>query len=316
MSKSPLAEAVAAIVEAEVVDIRPGAATLPQSRATLSANSTTDSSLAPSTQSSASVLVSPVRAFDDGCEIVALHNPHCLDETSRERIFAHTFHYTARAFAAAHLRDGDISTMSSENRQDHLNHTFGGRGVIFLLGSSTSICSTEDQKDANSENDQGLRLYAHLNASYMRSKKIDDLGAVVYVHGICCDPNFQGRGFARRIFTEAVRALQPKAKYLALRTMNVAIVKLMASVCKNSVYPVDPFNVEHRPDLPRVADALRDEFQWGPGLQSETLTIPRGYPLSLVPVFKGASRGSELERIVDNMIDRDCGDCLCCITDL
>ena len=211
---------------------------------------------------------------------------------------------------------GDISTISPENRQDHLDHTFGGRGVIFLLGSTTSLQNSEDHGDANPENGQRLRLYAHLNASFTTSKKIDDLGAVVYVHGVCCDPSFQGRGFARRIFTEAVRALEPNAKYLALRTMNVAIVKLMASVCKNSVYPVDTFEVEQRPDLPRVADVLREEFQWGPGLQSETLIIPRGYPLSLVPVFKGANRGSELEKIVDNMIDRDCGDCLCCITDL
>ena len=328
---TPLTTFVSALVGATVLDVPPGTGAFapPLAPATqslpLSPPPSSSSSSAPDT--AAAVLVSPVRAFGDGVEIVALHNLAALDDAAKERIFAHTFPYTARAFATAHLTGGDLSTMSPENRQDHLDHTFGGSGVTFLLGSPAEISEKVSEKETNSTvaaaaaaaaaEPTTMRLHAHLNASFVApSATLDDLGAVVYVHAVCCDPTFQGRGFARKIFTEAVRVLRPQARYLTLRTMNVAIVKLMASVCKGNVYPVDPFDAKQRPDLPRIAEALRAELEWGTALQSDTLLIPRGYPPFLIPVFKGVSRGSALENLVDGMIDRDKGDCLCCISDL
>ena len=213
--------------------------------------------------------------------------------------------------------------MSPENRQDHLDHTFGGSGVTFLLGSPAPAVATggEDGGEDGASISPAIispaimRLHAHLNASFVTKATLEGLGAVVYVNAVCCDPIFQGRGFARKIFTEAVRVLRPKARYLTLRTMNVAIVRLMGSIL-GEVYPVDSYDVEQRSDLPRIAEALRQELEWGPALQSDALIIPRGYPPFLIPVFKGSCRGSALENLVDGLIDRDAGDCLICISDL
>ena len=55
--------------------------------------------------------------------------------------------------------------------------------------------------------------------------------SVVYMGGICADPDFRSRGFAKALFVEAVRALRPYAKYFALRTMNIAVVELMQHAC-------------------------------------------------------------------------------------
>ena len=312
---SPLAAFVSDIVGGTVVDVPPG----------MGAFAPGSSSGSPSARN---VLVSPVRTFADGVEIVALHNLDRLTKCNKERIFAHTFPYTARAFAVAHLQDGDLSTMSPENRQDHLDHTFGGNGITFLLGSASppeeEIAAAAAETVAVHVADEAtffarppFRLHAHLNASFVTpSATLEGVGAVVYVHAVCCDPNYQGKGFAKKIFNEAVRVLRPKARFLTLRTMNVAIVRLMALATQGDVFPVDPFSTSQRPDLQRVAEALREELGWGPALRSDTLLIPRGYPRFLVPVFKGVSHGSDLEKRIDSMIDRDAGDCLCCIADL
>ena len=211
----------------------------------------------------AAVVVSSVASFEDGVEIVALQNLSALTESARERIFSHTLPYTARAFAAAHLQNGDLSTMSPEDRQDHLDHTFGGSGVTFLLGSPAGVADSNSAASSATSTRAAMRLHAHLNASFISpNAAMEGLGVIVYVHAVCCDPNFQGRGFAKKILTHAVRVLRPKARYLTLRTMNVAVVKLMASACNASVFPVDPFDAQKRSDLPRVAEALRTAL-WG-----------------------------------------------------
>ena len=106
------------------------------------------------------MVVSSVASFEDGVEIVALQNLSALTESARERIFSHTLPYTARAFAAAHLQNGDLSTMSPEDRQDHLDHTFGGSGVTFLLGSPAGVADSNSAASwmvKNATNGQGRK---------------------------------------------------------------------------------------------------------------------------------------------------------------
>jgi len=307
-----LIDAVAKLVDATVVDVQVGM--------DMSCSGVLTSPHSPTPGAAVSTdgpLLSLVKTCDNPnrCQVIALHNPELMSEAARERIFALTLPYTARAFAAAH---GDPASMSEEDRLDHFQHTFGGTGIVFLVGAMQPIADGKPQ------------FYAHMNIAFSNASAAVSQ-PVLYVIGVCCDPHCQGRGYASTLFVEAVDALRSKARYLTLRTMNVAVVRLMGmagartrsgnGVCSEAaaadgmhihktepaatapVYPVEPFDPLARPDLVAVADALAEEFGWS-SMDSERL------------VFKAKSQGSELERRVNKLIDYEAGDALCCIVDL
>ena len=319
-----VAEYIAALIDSPIIEVLPGTGTFAPPT---NSNDATTTAATTSTTS----FVSSIETFtSEGLELIALRNPHLLSAAARERVFELTIPYTALAFSSAHLKNDDLSTMSAEDRQDHLDHTFGGDGIIFLLAKTmTTDASVDGSNDGGSSQSpppppsSPLRLCAHLNASFvtLNLPAEQEQGPVIYIHGVCCDPSLQGCGLVKKIFTATVRSLRPKARYLTLRTMNVAVVKLMGMACAAAdgtpapVYPVDTFDPASRPDVVAVAEGLSTLLGWT-GLQSDRLVIPKGYPSFLIPVFRGALRGGVLEEKVDRLIDRDAGDALCCVTDL
>ena len=360
-----LLDAVAALCDADIVDVAPGTGTFapPPPHTTTNGGNAAAAVTAAAADDDDGVsnllppLLSRVKACPDGAEILALSRPHRLTPAARARVFALTFPYTGRAFAAAHLVDGDLATMSEENRRDHMDHTFGGDGVVFLMGRLDAATGAP-------------RLFSHANVSFARAPSdAADPGsthnsnnkfaasstppalprppaAVLYVHALCSDPDLQGRGYSRSVLTEAVRVLRPGARYLTLRTMNLAVVKIVKDalaagsrvapaaaaaaaadetpVPEPAVFPVDPFDQLERPDLVRVARGLAAEFGWGGTLDTSRLVIPGAYPDFLIPVFKGkplppgggSARTRALAQRVNALIDRDRGDALLCICDL
>lgn len=280
----------------------------------------------------ASPLVLGLEPLEGGVEAVALKFPHCLTAAAKEQLFDLTLGYTGRAFLC-----NDIAKMAEDDRQDHFDHTFGGDGIVFLIG--TVMGGTCRGSDVNRLSYP--QIYAHTNILFIHltdslalaqpSNKVarsDDAcqpvrpvqPTVAYMHAICCDPDFGGRGFAKALFARAVQVVRPLAQYLALRTSNVAIVKLMQKACCSgcgiaAVFPVEPFEPSLRPDISEVAECLSKELKWT-GLQCDTLIIRSAYPSCVIPVFKGKVVPGALSDRVVSLIDQERGDALVCIADL
>jgi hypothetical protein len=148
----------------------------------------------------------------------------------------------------------------------------------------------------------------------------------VYLSGVACDPEHQGRGFATYIMTESIKILRliPGVKYLTLRTMNHAVVKCCKRSCRQNtndeqsvqVFPVDTF--DERPDLIHVCNTIANIFGWK-NVKPEKLMIECAYPDFLIPIFKGNVNHNQEDLIrnrVEEIINRDRGDALFCIVDL
>ena len=269
----------------------------------------------------------------DAISIVVLRSPHLIPLDNIEKVFAYTLVYTARAFLV-----DDVAQMSAEDRQDHLSHTFLGGGNVFLLGnlsSSTNATSTN------------INIFAHANYHNYDIPPTTNIGTAddqgqgsgsraLYLSGVCCDPQQQGRGFATTLMKESIQLLRKMArvKYLTMRTMNHAVVKC----CQRSiqpkdqdhtseqhkdhtkvpvpVYPVDA--MEHRPDLIHVCNTITNILGWK-GVIAERLIIERAYPDFLIPIFCGTidrNKEDPVLRRVEDIINRDQGDAMCCIIDL
>ena len=244
--------------------------------------------------------------------LVVLRNPQLVTKTFLQKIFELTLSYTARAFLVT-----DISTMSPEDRQDHFNHTFGGGGNVFLLG-----CLNESI----------IELYAHAN---FHTYSIPRCGKAIYLSGVACDPQQQGRGFATTILTQAVKILRQEegVKYLTMRTMNHNVVKMCKRSCATEiadgeepdpeqkqvkVYPVDEIE-QGREDLILVCNTLATELKWNQGVVPERLIIERAYPDFLIPIFRGHINMDKVDLVrdrVDEIIDRDRGDAMCLVIDM
>ena len=255
-------------------------------------------------------LVSSFSNRTDAISIVVLRSPHLIPLATLEHIFQLTLVYTARAFLVS-----DVSTMSAEDRQDHLVHTFLGGGNVFLLGklSNHNEAATLDSID----------IFAHANFHTYDIPDTDH--KALYLSGVCCDPTQQGRGFATKMMTESVKVLRTihNVKYLTMRTMNHAVVKACKRSCgrENSteevkVYPVD--DMTNRPDLVHVCNVVAEIHGWK-GVVPERLVIVKAYPAFLIPIFCGHIDRSKNDPVLDRVeaiINREQGDAMCCIIDL
>jgi GNAT superfamily N-acetyltransferase len=241
-------------------------------------------------------------------DVVAIARPQCLSAAQKHAIFELTLPYTARAFAT------DLETMTAEDREDHFSHTLGGDGVVLVLGLAPRVVPQ-------------VTIACHLNFAFIPIPPVGDRNACtsVYVRGICCDPGHQGRGFAQQLMVEAVKFVrrESSACYIALRTMNLAVVKAMRRACAFSqsntpcVYPVDEDPLS-RPDVQHAADTFAAQFGW-PRADTARLVVRAAYPASMIPVFKGAVAPASDDSIanrVSALIDRDAGDALICVADL
>lgn len=246
-----------------------------------------------------------VEAVSD--HITVLHKPQCLSAAARARLFDLTLPYIARAFAQ------DVHTMDDSTRLDHLEHTLGGTDPVYFFG---SLSGSE------------LELYAHANFVVIpvSSQPGESTRLVLYLSAVVCDPLQQGRGMASALITAGLAHSCSLAQqnqytycaYFALRTMNVSVVKMMASACKGSeIYPVTACPT---PEITTVATVLGEKLGW-PTLVPESLVIPQAYPPFLIPVFKGrpkarGSKPSTMQTKVDSLLDRDAGDALVCVAKL
>ena len=231
-------------------------------------------------------------------QLVAIRNPQNLTSAARARLFALTLPYTAAAFL-----EKDPESVSAENKQDYVEHTWGGDGVVCVAG---EICS------------DGLRLYAHANFSMVSVTRHDaSPSTVLYLNGVCSDPQQQGKGIATLLLEHALPYVRGTASYFALRTMNLSVMKITKRVCPDSVvYPLDS---DPTIDIVAVATGLGKQLHWA-SLIAETLVIPRAYPPFLIPVFNPQNRiidaNDAMEIHVTSMLDRTVGDALVCIVEL
>jgi hypothetical protein len=281
----------------------------------------------PPTDTATVQLVSTRINGPDTISVVVLRCPHLIPSDILDKIFKITLLYTARAFLVP-----DISTMSAEDREDHLVHTFSGGGNVFLLGKDSTCTSTTTTTTTNNT-DESLELYAHAN---FHSYAIPEYGTALYLSGVCCDPNQQGRGFATTIMTDAVALLRQMegVKYLTMRTMNHNVVKMCKklklaatetdaeadaeAISVVKVYPVDTIG-ENRQDLVHVCNTLSHILEWNQGVVPERLIIESAYPDFLIPIFRGSNNKGKEDAIrdrVDEIINRDRGDAMCLIIDM
>ena len=256
----------------------------------------------------------------DDISIVVLRSPHLIPLDIIENLFRITLVYTARAF----LDDGN--TISADDRQDHFSHTFLGGGNVFLLGKLSSIIV--EGKTVISPGASSIQIFAHANFHTYDIPNTDNHKAL-YLSGVCCDPHQQGRGFATILMTESIKILRSieNVKYLTLRTMNHAVVKLCKRSCRNNtiseeerkevpVYPVDV--MENRPDLIHVCNTISNIFGWK-DVVPEHLIIKEAYPAHLIPIFRGNVDPNKKDPMLDRMeaiFSRDQGDAIFCIVDL
>ncbi len=207
------------------------------------------------------------------------------------------------------------------DRDDHFSHTLGGDGFVLLLGPAPALTPAPTSAPGPSAAPQAT-IACHLNLAFVQIPAGGDHSAcaAVYVRGVCCDPQHQGRGFAQRLLAEAVHFARRESavRYIALRTMNLAIVKGMRRACGSAgVYPVDEDPRTH-PGVQHAAAAFAVQFGWARA-DAAHLVVRAAYPACMVPVFKGsvaAAADDPLANRVDALIDRDVGDALVCIADL
>ena len=249
----------------------------------------------------------------DTISIVVLRSPHLIRLDTIEKLFRITLVYTSRAFL------DDVNTISADDRQDHFSHTFLGGGNVFLLGKLSSRIV---------EGAPSIQIFAHANFHTYDIPNTNNHKAL-YLSGVCCDPHQQGRGFATTLMTESIKVLRliENVKYLTLRTMNHAVVKLCKRSCRNNtiseeerkevpVYPVDV--MENRPDLIHVCNTISNIFGWK-DVVPEHLIIKQAYPAHLIPIFRGEVDPNKKDPILDRMeaiFSRDQGDAIFCIVDL
>jgi hypothetical protein len=268
---------------------------------------------------------------NENISIIYIHNCNLIDKDKLEIIFMYTIQYTAAAFLV-----DDIDKMTKADRLDHFQHTFDGKHV-FLLG-----CIDTNNKD-------NFNIYCHVcfhehcaNSSSRYDNSVSN--KILFVNAICCDPSQQGHGFGTMIMTKAISKLKTNGmnfKYLTLRTMNHAVIKLITKALQKtiqedgklpnndasnvncndntaiSIYPVNKFDYNVRADLIDVFNVLANKYSWKNCIPNE-LIIKNAYPKFLVPVFQGKKTKKHdvvLERI-SNLIDQECGDAMCCIIDL
>ena len=256
----------------------------------------------------------------DNISIVVLRSPHLIPLDTIEKLFRITLVYTSRAFL------DDVNTISADDRQDHFSHTFLGGGNVFLLGKLSSIIV--QGKTLISPGSSSIQIFAHANFHTYDIPNTDNHKAL-YLSGVCCDPHQQSRGFATTLMTESIKVLRliENVKYLTLRTMNHAVVKLCKRSCRNNtiseeerkevpVYPVDV--MENRPDLIHVCNTISNIFGWK-DVVPEHLIIKQAYPAHLIPIFRGEVDPNKKDPILDRMeaiFSRDQGDAIFCIVDL
>jgi hypothetical protein len=227
-----------------------------------------------------------------------------MGEEERSRIAAMLLRYTAPAFGHK-----DATTMSELEQLDHVDHSMGGPGTVTVFLVCGMYCQSNDESAKTV-----LRLFAHANFCHV----VCNDSTCIYLNGVCCDPNQQGGGIATTLIIEAVKVLRQcdNPKYLALRTMNVAVVKILHRLANSvTIYPVDE---AARPDISQVGRALGELLEWT-NLIPDQLIIPKAYPPFLIPFFKGTPSGRTDDSVatrVATLIDRDQGDALVCIVDL
>ena len=264
-------------------------------------------------------LVSSQISNGDNISIVVLRSPHLIPLDIIEKLFRITLVYTARAFLE------DVNKISEDDRQDHFSHTFLGGGNVFLLGKlSTTVV---EDKTVTLPGAASIEIFAHANFHTYDIPNTNNHKAL-YLSGVCCDPHQQGRGFATILMAESIKILRSieNVKYLTLRTMNHAVVKLCKRSCRNDtssqqeekevpVYPVDV--MENRTDLLHVCNTISNIFGWKE--IPEHLIIKHAYPAHLIPIFRGNVDPNKKDPILDRMeaiFDRDQGDAIFCIVDL
>jgi hypothetical protein len=165
--------------------------------------------------------VTPIAVLPDGKEVIGLCNAQLMGNKERKHISELIMRYTAPAFGHP-----DTTTMKLAEQEDHVNHAIDGLGTVVIF----FICLQQQ--------DQVLRLFAHANFSCIEIRPA--LQTCLYLNGVCCDPQQQGRGATKALLTEAVRAIihmNGGSKFLALRTMNVAVVKILRSVVNHANNP-------------------------------------------------------------------------------
>ena len=256
----------------------------------------------------------------ENISIVVLRSPHLIPLDIIEKLFRITLVYTAAAFLV------DVNTIFADDRQDHLSHTFLGGGNVFLLGKLSS--RIVEDKTVTLPGAPSIQIFAHANVHTYDIPNTNNHKAL-YLSGVCCDPHQQGRGFATTLMTESIKILRliENVRYLTLRTMNHAVVKLCKRSCRNNtiseeerkevpVYPVDV--MENRPDLIHVCNTISNIFGWK-DVVPEHLIIKQAYPAHLIPIFRGNVDPNKKDPILDSMeaiFNRDQGDAIFCIVDL
>ena len=83
--------------------------------------------------------------------------------------------------------------------------------------------------------------------------------------------------------------------HIALRTMNLGMMKIMQSACAgHKVYPLDDVGEESNGEVKAVINAVARElasnFGWPDSLHADSLVLHRCYPPGLVKIFRGGAK--------------------------